>query len=258
MLADEIIVNAADNFQRDPSMTAIKIDIDAKGNKISVWNNGKGIPVTIHKDHNCYVPEMIFGQLLTSSNYDDDQKKVTGGRNGFGAKLANIFSTKFIIETADSKNKFIYRQTFSNNMSSKTEPDIEPNPSKKDYTCITFYPDLSKFKMKNMDSDIVSLMNKRAYDLAGVTNPKVAVSLNGTRIPIKGFSDYVDLYLQNEENKDLPKIVETNTERWEIIASLSDGEAMQVSFVNSICTSKGGTHVNYIRDQMVGRILEVL
>lgn len=90
---DEILVNAADNYQRDKKMDLIKIDIDPGRNKISVWNNGRGIPITIHKDHNCYVPEMIFGQLLTSSNYNDTEKKVTGGRNGFGAKLANIFST---------------------------------------------------------------------------------------------------------------------------------------------------------------------
>lgn len=102
-------------------MNKIDITIDPANCMISVWNNGAGIPVTIHKDEKVFVPEMIFGQLLTSSNYDDDQKKVTGGRNGFGAKLANIFSTKFIVETADSKNKKHYKQVFRNNMS-KVEP----------------------------------------------------------------------------------------------------------------------------------------
>lgn len=106
---DEILVNAADNHQRDKSMNMIKITIDPRENKISVWNNGKGIPIHIHKEQKCYVPEMIFGQLLTSSNYDDKQKKTTGGRNGYGAKLANIFSTKFILETGDSKSNKLYR-----------------------------------------------------------------------------------------------------------------------------------------------------
>ena len=106
---DEILVNAADNFQRDHTMTAIKIEIDPIMNKISVWNNGRGIPIVIHPKEKVYVPEMIFGQLLTSSNYDDNQKKVTGGRNGYGAKLANIFSTKFVIHTADSSNGKIYK-----------------------------------------------------------------------------------------------------------------------------------------------------
>jgi DNA topoisomerase-2 len=67
---DEIIVNAADNKQRDASMDAIKVTIDAEEGVVSVWNNGRGIPVTIHKEHGIYVPELIFGNLLTSSNYD--------------------------------------------------------------------------------------------------------------------------------------------------------------------------------------------
>ena len=86
-------------------MNQIKVEIDKKKNIISVWNNGKGIPVVIHKEHHIYVPELIFGHLLTSSNYDDTTKKITGGRNGYGAKLANIYSSKFTIETSDSKNK---------------------------------------------------------------------------------------------------------------------------------------------------------
>ena len=101
---DEILVNAADNYQRDRKMNKIKVTIDTENCYVSVWNNGRGIPVQIHKEHGIYVPEMIFGHLLTSSNYDDTQKKVTGGRNGYGAKLTNIFSKKFIIETADNKN----------------------------------------------------------------------------------------------------------------------------------------------------------
>lgn len=106
---DEILVNAADNFVRDSKMNQIDIEIRPEENLISVYNNGQGIPIVIHKEHKVYVPHMIFGQLLTSSNYDDDEKKVTGGRNGFGAKLANIFSTEFIVETADSKRNLMYR-----------------------------------------------------------------------------------------------------------------------------------------------------
>lgn len=235
-------------------MNMIKIEIKPEENKISVWNNGKGIPIQMHKEQGCYVPEMIFGQLLTSSNYDDNQKKVTGGRNGFGAKLANIFSTKFIIETADSKANKVYRQVFKNNMGTKEDPEIGPNPQKLNYTQITFYPDLKKFKMNCMDPDTVSLLTKRAYDLAGVSDSKVKVMLNGQRIEVKNFVDYTDLYLGNKENSDLPKIVEKKTDRWEVICSLSDGQFQQVSFVNSICTAKGGTHVNFITDQIVTKL----
>jgi len=141
-------------------------------------------------------------------------------------------------------------------MLEKDQPEIQSKPQKTDFTAITFYPDLSKFNMKVMDADIVSLMTKRAYDLAGVTDGRVTVKLNGKNIAVKNFNQYCDLYLKNKESlaNNLPKIVEKKAERWEIIASLSDGQFQQVSFVNSICTSKGGTHVNYITDQIVSRI----
>ena len=101
-------MNAADNLHRDKKMTMIKVTIDTSRNRITVWNNGQGIPIVMHSKEKVYVPELIFGHLLTSSNYNDTVKKVTGGRNGFGAKLTNIFSKKFTITTANSSNKKKY------------------------------------------------------------------------------------------------------------------------------------------------------
>ena len=75
---DEIVVNAADNKQRDPNMSELSIEVKPEENYVSVKNNGKGIPVVMHKEHNCYVPTLIFGHLLTGSNFDDDEKKTTG------------------------------------------------------------------------------------------------------------------------------------------------------------------------------------
>ena len=109
---DEILVNAADNKQRDPKMDSLKVVIDVEENRISVQNNGDGVPVEIHQEEKVYVPELIFGHLLTSSNYDDTVKKTTGGRNGYGAKLTNIFSTEFVIETADGKRLKKYKQVW--------------------------------------------------------------------------------------------------------------------------------------------------
>uniref|UniRef100_A0A803JAI0 DNA topoisomerase (ATP-hydrolyzing) n=1 Tax=Xenopus tropicalis TaxID=8364 RepID=A0A803JAI0_XENTR len=143
---DEILVNAADNKQRDPTMSCIKITINPESNTVSVWNNGKGIPVVEHKVEKVFVPALIFGQLLTSSNYDDDQKKVTGGRNGYGAKLCNIFSNKFTVETACREYKKVFKQTWTDNMSDAADAKIKPFDGE-DYTCITFQPDLSKFKI---------------------------------------------------------------------------------------------------------------
>ena len=156
---DEILVNASDNYQRDRRMTQIKVNIDKSSNKISIWNNGKGIPVEIHKEHSIYVPELIFGHLLTSSNYNDSEKKVTGGRNGFGAKLTNIFSRSFKVETLDSKKKKKFEMTWSKNMKDKSEPIITgvDGAVSSDYTVIEFEPDLKLFGMKKLEDDIVAL-----------------------------------------------------------------------------------------------------
>lgn len=91
-------------------MSELRVNISAENNEISVLNNGKGIPIQMHNKEGVYVPELIFGHLLTSSNYDDDERKVTGGRNGYGAKLCNIFSTKFTVETADASQKRYFKQ----------------------------------------------------------------------------------------------------------------------------------------------------
>jgi DNA topoisomerase-2 len=120
---DEILVNAADNLQRDSKMNTISVEIDKKQGRIKVWNNGKGLPIQIHKEHKVFVPELVFGHLLTSDNYDDTEKKVTGGRNGFGAKLTNIFSTRFTVETANRGKR--YKQKWTSNMSRKEKPEIK-------------------------------------------------------------------------------------------------------------------------------------
>ena len=256
---DEILVNAADNFQRDKKMDKIKVTINAKNNQISVWNNGKGIPIQIHKEHGIYVPELIFGHLLTSSNYDDSEKKITGGRNGYGAKLTNIFSTKFIIETGDAKTKKQFKMTWSNNMSSNTAPVIEAYTGE-DFTCITFEPDLKRFGVKKIEDNMVALMQKRVYDLAGVVSSKIKVHLNGKKLDVQGFQTYTDLYFSAENKAE--KVCEApknkSNDRWEVVCSISEGQFQQVSFVNSICTTKGGTHVTYITDQIVDKLMEIL
>ncbi|XP_065897461.1 DNA topoisomerase 2-alpha-like isoform X2 [Dysidea avara] len=258
---DEILVNAADNKQRCPEMNAIKITIKPEDNLIQIWNNGKGIPVEMHKEEKVYVPALIFGQLLTSSNYDDDERKVTGGRNGYGAKLCNIFSSEFTIETSCKESGRMFKQTWRNNMS-KAEKEIIKS-SKDDYTVVTFRPDLSKFKMTELDKDTVSLLTKRAYDIAGCTKG-VKVFLNGKRLPIKTFQDYVQLYLkvkQDDEDELMgPRkiLYEEVNPRWEVCVTLSSVGFQQASFVNSIATTKGGTHVKHVVDPLVNKLSEVI
>uniref|UniRef100_A0A8C2E5A2 DNA topoisomerase 2 n=1 Tax=Cyprinus carpio TaxID=7962 RepID=A0A8C2E5A2_CYPCA len=256
---DEILVNAADNKQRDKNMSTIKITIDPESNTIAVWNNGKGIPVVEHKDEKMYVPALIFGHLLTSSNYNDNEKKVTGGRNGYGAKLCNIFSTKFTVETACKEYKLSFKQTWQNNMGKTSEAKIKKFDGE-DYTCVTFQPDLAKFKMEKLDKDIVALLTRRAYDVAGSCRG-VKVMLNGKKLPVNGFRSYVDLYVKDkldETGVALKVVNETVNERWEVCLTMSEKGFQQISFVNSIATTKGGRHVDYVVDQIVAKLIEVV
>eukprot|EP00494_Astrolonche_serrata_P005249 UN05265 len=252
---DEILVNAADNKQRDNTMKMIQVEINSRQGFVSVKNDGKGIPIEIHKVHKMYVPELIFGNLLTSSNYDDTQKKTTGGRNGYGAKLANIFSTKFIVETYDAERGLKYTQTWTNNMSNKGEPQIVQHKAKTDYTHITFYPDFEKFGLQGFSKDIMALFKKRAYDIAGTSPSDMKVKLQKKNLAIKDFKSYVDLYLPPNTKK---IAYEKVNDRWEVcVASQESGHFMQVSHVNSIWTMKGGQHCNFVAEQIASRVVEL-
>jgi len=255
---DEILVNAADNKQRDSTMDSIKIDIDQENNRISIWNNGQGIPVVKHEKEKMYVPTMIFGHLLTSSNFNDEERKVTGGRNGYGAKLCNVFSNKFVIETASKKYKRAFKQTWEKNMSKAHEPKIKDFMGD-DYTRVTFTPDLSKFKMESLDNDIVAIFQRRAYDVAASSGCKVF--LNGKRLTIKNFKDYVDLFLKEREDEagnQIKFIYEKCSDRWEVAVCPSENGFQHVSFCNSIATTKGGRHVEYIADMLIKQLTEAV
>lgn len=253
---DEILVNAADNCQRDPPTKKIQVEINPEEGFISVWNDGKGIPIQQkydEKDEKSYwVPEFIFGHLLTSSNYDDSKKRTTGGRNGFGAKLANIYSKRFIVDctstsgNSDDDKYYHYVQNFTNHMENIEEPVIkELKSGKKSSTMIKFYPDCALFNMERLDDDIVSLFKKRVWDMAGVLK-NCQVILNGEKIPIKGFDDYCKKYLK--DNVDF--ISMDVNDRWKIGVAASYDGFQQVSFVNSVATTRGGTHVDYVANQI--------
>ena len=253
---DEIVVNAADNKQRDDNMNELKIEINREKGQLSVYNNGRGIPVMMHKEHKIYVPELIFGHLLAGSNFDDDQKKTTGGRNGYGAKLANIFSSEFIVETADADEGKVFKQVFQENMVKVGKPKITAKATE-GWTKITWTPDWPKFGMDGMDDDIIALFTRRAYDMAGCTHQSVKVYLNGKKLPANKFADYVDLYLGPKVGGS-PRCSEKVGDRWEVSVAPSDDGFQQVSFVNSIATTKGGTHVSHVADQVVEKVLEFM
>jgi DNA topoisomerase II len=254
---DEIVVNAADHAVNCEEMDTVKIDIDVETSTISVWNNGDGIPVVEHPKEKVYTPHMIFGMLLTSSNYDDGEAKLTGGRNGYGAKLANVFSREFTIETYDATRGLLYKQTFTDNMQKAGKAKIT-KPKRKAYTKVSFRPDLKRFHMERLSDDVVAMMQKRAFDVAAC-NPRLKVYLNGARLPVTNFLSYVKLFLGEQPGAiahELVKGKKGQKNRWEVAVALSDGEPKQVSFVNSIWTVRGGSHVDHVTSAITRKLVE--
>jgi len=250
---DEILVNARDQHVRDKTCQIIKINIDRANNKFVIWNDGKSIPVEMHKEYKIWVPELIFGNLLTSENYEGTGK-IVGGKNGYGAKLTNIYSDNFEIEIVDAMAHKKYYQRFYNNMYNKDEPIIT-DMKKKDtsYTQVSFIPDLKRFELETITDEMYELFEKRVYDIAACTN--CAVYLNDEIIKIKSFEEYINMFYP-EEIKIKP-IYEDYSDRWKIAVVYDPSIGFsQVSYVNGICTYKGGNHVQYITDQIITRLID--
>jgi len=247
---DEILVNAADNKRRDPNMHSIKVSIRPDG--ITVENDGAGVPIVLHDTHKVYVPELVFGHLLSGDNYDDSSDRVVGGRNGYGAKLANIFSSTFCVETVDSKSKKKYAQTWHNNMSHCSKPKISSSGKRKDFTRVSFVPDFERFGLTTFTEDMQALFKKRVYDIAGTTPPDVRVYLNGERLSVQNFKQYCSLYFEDEQKV----VYEKLNERWEVCVTVApDQQSQQVSFCNAICTTKGGEHVRVVLEEIAKHVM---
>ncbi|KAE9007100.1 DNA topoisomerase 2 [Phytophthora rubi] len=281
---DEIIVNAVDNKVRDPSMRHLNVVIEP-GNKengyrpwISVYNDGKGIPVKFHKTEKVYVPELVLGHLLTGSNFDDTAARLTGGRHGYGAKLTNIFSREFVVETGDTSTGLRYKQVWHDNMRTRGEPEITEFTGKeaKDFTKVSFSPDLERFEMEKLTASMARVLKKRVYDVAGCLSD-VEVTLNGKKVPISGFESYIKAFCHSTTTAPASKTTKANAaskdsddgdssgtdyiysrvnKRWEIGVLPSDVGFVQVSFVNGMSALRGGSHVGYVSDQICRRVAE--
>jgi len=247
---DEVLTNASDQCQREGTKVSyIKVNVSEAG-KISVENDGKSIPIEMHKDAGCYAAEMIFTRLLTGSNYNDEEERFGGGRNGYGAKLANIFSTKFIIETSDGKKS--YKQICTKNMNEIAAPEI--GISNTSMTRISFHPEFSRFKMEGLERDVLSLIIKRTLDVAAY-NPGVSVYFNNKPLTVRNFEQYVRLHLPEGEEV----FVEQLSDRFEIaVAKSSTGQFEQISIVNGVSTFEGGTHSYWASYQISNSVFDSL
>lgn len=267
---DEGMVNARDHYIRmdqkkktnpdDKNIVDVKkidVDISRETGVISIMNDGNGIDVVKHPEYDIWIPEMIFGHLRTSTNYKKDEKKIVGGKNGFGFKLVLIYSKWGEIETIDHVRGLKYVQRFEGNLSVIQPPKIT-KCKKKPYTKVSWLPDYERFGLSSgLDTDMYSLLTKRVYDIAAVTHKDVKVRFNNELVPIKSFEQYVNMYVGSKT--DTKRIYEEASERWEYAVCLTPhDEFAQVSFVNGIYTSKGGKHVDYIVNQIVKKISDMI
>ena len=263
-LFDEGIVNCRDHVIRMAQASAngeenvnqvsnIDISIGEDGT-ITMFNDGNGIDIAKHPEYDLWIPEMIFGHLRTSTNYNKEEEKIVGGKNGFGFKLVLIWSTEGSVETIDHKRGLKYCQNFHDNLNTIDTPKITKCKTKP-FTRITFKPDYTRLGIDGMTPDMINLFKRRIYDIAAVTSKTVKVKCNSQLIPVKTFQQYVDMYLEDGAKK----VYEAANDRWEYAVSLSPNhEFSQVSFVNGIYTSKGGKHVDYIVGQITRKLVALI
>jgi len=275
-LFDEGMVNMRDHVVRQAQaiadgkpdalpVTTLEVEIDPSDGTIHMTNDGNGIDVAQHPEHKLWIPEMIFGHLRTSTNYDENKKeKIVGGKNGFGFKLVLIWSVWGRVETVDHIRGLKYCQEFRNNLS-EIVPPVVTKSKVKPYTRVSFRPDYARFGLvgNNLTADMAALFLKRTYDIAAVTDKTVKVKYNGALIPVRHFQQYVDLYIGAKGGEGgsagVKRIYENPDPRWEYVVCLTTtDEFAHISFVNGIYTPRGGKHVEYITNQIVRKLAELI
>ena len=254
-MVDELIVNCLDQATLHKSVKKISIEFSEKLGIISVYNNGSFIPCVIDEKEKKYIPEMIFCNLLSGSNFTKatDKKTATGGKNGVGAKLANVFSTNFKLETVDSDNKVYYKQLCSRNMEITDAPIIVKSKDAP-YTKITILPDYSKLGFEMADGKItqndqqllLNLIYTRALFSSFCTSAEVFYNGKKIETTVRDFiiqltkvedTDVFEFQLNNRTDKSLT---------WKLWVVVGSSKKTDLSFVNGVHTANGGRHVKFI------------
>lgn len=256
-LFDEILSNSCDEYRRKDNMglDTIEVLVDQKTNYITIRDNG-GIPIVKHKEAKVYVPEFIFGQLRTSSNYDDTEDRNIVGTNGLGSVLSNIFSKQFIVESADKKNKL--HVEWEDNMEYKSDPEIEK--CKDHFTETKFLIDFARFDQKTpgLTDDFVKILHKRCIDAAAANiGLKIIFTVKNStketyKWKFKKFEEYIELYSDYIDDSCIISYKDKQKQVW--ICPDSD---IDVAFVNGAECSKG-THIKAVRYPVGHAIAEVL
>lgn len=247
----EILSNAIDNYQRSIEgnipVSYIKVYLDKETGMTSVLNDGDYIPIEINKDEKMYNHTLIFGHLLSGSNFDDDKERQVSGLNGIGSTACNIFSTKFTVNGLDPLNKLTFEQTWTNNMRTVSDPIIE-KANGKAFTQVTYYPDFDKFGLKGYTDDIISQYMKYIVDTAILT--KVKVYFNDKLIPVNNLVSYSKLF-----NSPTDEFIQIKHGKSDVVLTPST-EFESITFVNGIFTKLGGTHLDAWTEAIFRPMLE--
>lgn len=266
-LFDEGIVNSRDHAIRmihssnieKKFVSEILTTVEPDGT-ITIENDGDGIDIEKHPEYGFWIPEMVFGHLRTSTNYNKEEEKIVGGKNGFGVKLVFIWSTYGRVETVDHTRGLKYIQEYKNNLNEICPPTITKCKGKP-YTKITFKPDYARFGVTGLSQDMFELLKKRVYDIAAVSDhsvKKIKIKFNDSIVPVKNFQQYIDSYIGKKDSGNA-RVYENPNERWEYAVALSPShEFQQISFVNGICTHKGGKHADHIIGQITRKLQEYI
>lgn len=256
---EEITQNAMDKAIEDPTTTAIKVDVRMVDDavEVSVWNNGEGIPSYVHAKTGLPVPTMLFALPKTSDKYDDDKKRMAGGKNGWGAKATNFFSSLFRVETLNTKMGTEFSQTFragpgpdGKRAITWDKPRVKKMKRSNGYTRVTFRPDLARFGLAAVPPGLVTLLRSKVWDLAACTPKRVSVHLDGVKLPVATFTNYVALFGDlGTTRPPVDEVTAPSGATLEIgVLPVRDGDAgFDVGFVNGLrCCA--GRHVDYARD----------
>ena len=252
----EVLSNAIDNVWRSKEAgipcTKIKVDINQETGETKIWNDGLTIPIEKNEEHKIYNPELIFGHLLTGSNYDDDESRFGSGRNGLGVKLTNVFSKLFTVRTFDPNTGKLYQKTWKENMTMSDKEKITSPSYKKGFTEVIWTPDFSRFNLVNYNNTILSIFYRYVYDSAMLT--KIAIHLNGTKVNIKNLQDYAKCFL-NEDTKELLYLTSKDCE---VVVSSSHSDFEHIAFTNGVFNKEGGVHVEQWSEDLFRPIVNKL
>lgn len=234
----EVVDNSLDEFaQIDQRVKHLSIDAHPILGMYTVSDNGRGVPIGKHAT-GPHTPQVVFGQLRSGRNFEDDKDSGVIGQNGVGSACVNFCSTEFKVDIHQGGKR--YQQTFSNGGSKVSRPSIRKSKGATG-TKVEFQLDSSVFPDITLPEELIE---NRAIEIA-LTNPGVTVEYNKRKFKYrKGFDDIVKRisgsYFKFECDDmeffvifDLLKDSEENMFTWVNSSLLFDGGICNTQFLNA-------------------------